>query len=320
MTKSLVGSVVEKKISEINPDPNQPRKEFDKEQLLALADNIKSNGIINPIEIDEHDVIVTGERRWRAAKIAGLFKIPCRVVSVEGEERFLRQVSENMHQGSMSVWDTARALQRLCDMEKDHSSTRDHGIRKVAYKLGKSVSYVGEMLEILKEPKDVQEALQSKKISHSFLREIRRAPFEYQPKIKARLLKGDFEKIGIHGVRTLAQALHNVPEHSKKLMAIDFVSMSHEDLRRNILKIVPEYSETPLADKFKESVEGYRNIIKACQISTKALEDNPVDGIPKFRRLQAVTQVVILQKKLETWMSKVPKTVKANAEPIEGKV
>jgi len=75
-----MAKIKEIEVEKIKPDPEQPRESFDKEKLKELAQTFKTQGIIQPIEIDENYQIITGERRWRAAKLAGLKKIPCKIV------------------------------------------------------------------------------------------------------------------------------------------------------------------------------------------------------------------------------------------------
>jgi ParB family chromosome partitioning protein len=105
--------IVEKKINEIIPDKNQPRKNIDQEKLEEMTRSMITEGLINPIEIDENNVIVTGEMRWRACMAAGQEVIKCRVVKVAGRDRYKRQVIENIHNNTMNSWDTAKALEYL---------------------------------------------------------------------------------------------------------------------------------------------------------------------------------------------------------------
>src|SRR3990167_1010759 len=100
-------------IDKIKPDPDQPRKVFDEEAIKEMAISIKNEGIINDIEVDENFLIVTGERRWRAAKIAGLEEVPVKIIKITGKERFIRQVQENIHQNTMTPLDTAEALEQI---------------------------------------------------------------------------------------------------------------------------------------------------------------------------------------------------------------
>ena len=74
-------------IDKIRPDKNQPRKSFDEDALKGMAVSIKNEGVINAIEIDEKFIIITGEQRWRAAKIAGLKEVPVKIIENITEER-----------------------------------------------------------------------------------------------------------------------------------------------------------------------------------------------------------------------------------------
>lgn len=96
-------------IGRLKPDPKQPRKHRSQDYLERLADNIRKIGVINPIETTPQGMIVTGESRWRAAKLAGLKTVPVRILDdVSLEDVTLRQMSENLLRQEMSAVDTAR--------------------------------------------------------------------------------------------------------------------------------------------------------------------------------------------------------------------
>ncbi len=84
-------------LSKIKPDKNQPRQTIDEEHIKEISQSIVTEGVINAIEIDENNVIITGEQRWRAAKLAGLKEVPCKILKITPELRFRRQVIENLH-------------------------------------------------------------------------------------------------------------------------------------------------------------------------------------------------------------------------------
>ena len=100
-------------VDDITPDPNQPRKHFNQKELESLAHTMETQDIINPIEVDDDNVLVTGERRWRAAKIAGKKKVPCIRWAGTLEERFERQVVENLHHDKLTEQDRDAALVKL---------------------------------------------------------------------------------------------------------------------------------------------------------------------------------------------------------------
>ena len=106
-----VGEVFLIDINKIKPDKDQPRKTFNEETLRELAQTYKSQGITQPIEIDEKFVIITGERRFRAAKLAGLKKIPCRIIKGLTEEQKLeRRLIENIHHEPLTDLEKAEAI------------------------------------------------------------------------------------------------------------------------------------------------------------------------------------------------------------------
>ena len=100
-------------IDKIRADPDQPRTEFSDEDIASTAFTIESQGIINPIEVDEHGMIVTGEIRFRAAQMAGLKQVPVVVWRNGTHKRFERQVVENMHQHQLSDRDRENAIVKL---------------------------------------------------------------------------------------------------------------------------------------------------------------------------------------------------------------
>lgn len=100
-------------VDKISPDPNQPRKNFDPDDISATSLTIEAQGIINPIEIDENYMIVTGEIRWKAAKQADLKEIPCIFWEDGTHKRFERQVVENLHHHKLSDEEREEAIVKL---------------------------------------------------------------------------------------------------------------------------------------------------------------------------------------------------------------
>ena len=159
--------VVNLPIGEVHPDPRQVRSDFvadvlsaeDQEDLEGLARNIAAIGIHNPIHVrpdaEGGYVIISGERRWRAAGIAGLETVPCLVAS-EGEldagRNTLTQLSENLQRSNLRLLDVAHALKRCLD-------ETGLGQAELAKELGKSKSWVSKYLALLKADGPFREAL-----------------------------------------------------------------------------------------------------------------------------------------------------------------
>lgn len=142
-------------VDEIDPNPTQPRSAFEEEGLRDLAASIAEYGILNPLNVRLHYgryELVAGERRLRAAKLAGLKAVPCTVLDVDMEGSSLLALVENIQREDLDFIEEARGianLMRLFDMSQD----------EVAKKLGKSQSAVANKLRLLKLPGDVLSAL-----------------------------------------------------------------------------------------------------------------------------------------------------------------
>lgn len=159
------------KISDIEPRADQPRKQFDREALEALADSISNYGVIQPIIVHENTAypgkyeIIAGERRWRAAKMAGLSEIPAVVLT--GDELRLAQISliENLQREDLNPVEEASAYLDLIDK---FGLTQD----SVAKQVGKSRSAVTNTLRLLDLPDEVLELVKSGELSAGHARAL----------------------------------------------------------------------------------------------------------------------------------------------------
>ncbi len=106
-------------ISKVEPGEHQPRESFDGEKLEALADSIRSHGVIQPITVrrleGDHYQIIAGERRWRAARMAGISEIPARIVDVDDREAMALALVENLQREDLNPVEQARGLRRLLE-------------------------------------------------------------------------------------------------------------------------------------------------------------------------------------------------------------
>ena len=144
------------KISEITADPDQPRRFFDQTSLNELAASVKEHGIIQPIVVTSGDdgyVIVAGERRFRAAQLAGLDKLPALVRTLSGQHRLEISLIENLQRRDLNVLETATAYLKLRDQ---FNLTLDEIGKRVG---GKSVSAISNTLRLLRLPDSVKTAL-----------------------------------------------------------------------------------------------------------------------------------------------------------------
>jgi ParB family chromosome partitioning protein len=155
-------------ISDIKPGKQQPRTEFDQKLLKELADSIKEHGILQPLIVRNDGgtyYIVAGERRWRAAQIAGLTHVPAIVRSLQELQELEMALVENVQREDLSPLDQAMSIHRLIHQ---FNLTQD----TVAKRLGKAVPTVGNIVRLLNLPKEAQEALRDGLISEGHARAV----------------------------------------------------------------------------------------------------------------------------------------------------
>lgn len=150
------GRVMDISIDEISPNPWQPRRDFDEESLNALASSIRENGLIQPVVVrkkkDGTYELAAGERRWRAAKIAGLTVIPA--ISKEYDDRSMAEMAlvENLQRKDLNPVDEGMAYRKLMD---EYGLTQEN----ISQKVGKSRPYVANMVRLLDLPEEVKDFL-----------------------------------------------------------------------------------------------------------------------------------------------------------------
>jgi len=150
-------------VSEIIPNPTQPRTQFDEEALDELADSIRTLGVIQPITVRKRNsegkyVIISGERRWRAAQRADLERLPAYVREVDDENLHAMALVENIQRQDLNAIEIALGMQRLID---ECHLTQD----ALSEKVGKKRSTVSNYMRLLKLPDQVQLALKEGLIS-----------------------------------------------------------------------------------------------------------------------------------------------------------
>jgi len=156
-------------IAQIEPNPNQPRREFDQEALQELANSIHELGIIQPITLRKIEgqkyQIIAGERRWRASQLAGLTKIPAYIVSVEDQNAMEMALVENIQREDLNAIEIALAYQHLAD-------TSGMTQTKISERVGKSRAAVTNYMRLLKLPAQVQIALKNHEIEMGHARAL----------------------------------------------------------------------------------------------------------------------------------------------------
>ena len=167
------GHVTKVRLKEISPNPHQPRKEFAREALEELAASIKQKGVLQPVLLrparaGEGYELVAGERRYRAAQLAGLRTIPAIVYQIESDEEMLElALIENVQREDLNAIDTAGAYRQLSD---EIGLTQE----EIAERVGKSRTSVANTLRLLGLPQNVQEFVRTGQLSEGHARARRR--------------------------------------------------------------------------------------------------------------------------------------------------
>lgn len=156
------------KVTEVKPNEAQPRKHFDQQALDELAQSIKRYGVLQPLVVSKHGsgyMIIAGERRWRAAQIAGLEKVPAIVRSSEELEQLEIALIENVQRVDLSPLEQALSIERL--HEQFSMSYGD-----IAKRLGKASTTVNNIVRLLQLPKKAKDALRDNRITEGHARAI----------------------------------------------------------------------------------------------------------------------------------------------------
>jgi ParB family chromosome partitioning protein len=163
------GNEIFVRLDKIRPNPGQPRRSFDKTELEELAASIKQHGIIQPVIAEKDDsgnfVIIAGERRCRAAALAGLSEVPVILRSYSDQKRLEVALIENLHRSDLNPMEEAAAYKQLMDSA---SLSQDEAAERV----GKNRSTVANSLRLLRLPSRMKEALEQNLLSAGHARAI----------------------------------------------------------------------------------------------------------------------------------------------------
>lgn len=178
---------------DIQPNPEQPRRDFDQVALNELAASIKNYGILQPLIVSpaatgvkgDKYTLIAGERRWRAAQIAGLDKVPVIVRQEKELEQLEIALIENVQRVDLSPFEQAVSIAKL------HTQFNIH-YTEIARRLGKAPTTINNIVRLLQLPPEAIEALQQNKISEGHARAI--LSLKADPKQQAELLKNILEK------------------------------------------------------------------------------------------------------------------------------
>ncbi|EKR73181.1 ParB/RepB/Spo0J family partition protein [Leptospira noguchii] len=156
------------RISEIRPNPGQPRKTFSEESLKELSETIKAHGVIQPIVVKELDSgyeIISGERRYRACKLAGFIKIPAIVKNVSENQSMEMAIIENIQREDLNPIEEAIAYKTL-------SEKLNLKITDISARVGKNRSTISNLIRLLQLPDSVQDLIKNGRISEGHARPL----------------------------------------------------------------------------------------------------------------------------------------------------
>ncbi len=218
------GAVVELPVGEIDPNRNQPRKKFDDDALLALAESIKHNGVISPILVARSGArytIIAGERRWRATRIAGLETIPAIVREWDDVKRQEAALVENIQRENLNPIEEAQGIYALMN---ECALTQE----AVAERLGRSRPAIANLLRLLGLPKRIQAAVIDGSLSAGHARVLAGIDNrEQQANLFAKTLQFGWS------VRQLEAAAKNAPE-KKEMKKPDPLPVEYEELTERL--------------------------------------------------------------------------------------
>ena len=145
----------------IEPNPLQPRRVFQHDRIEELAQSIRANGIIQPLVVRRHAEryqLVAGERRWRAAKVAGVARVPVVIQEVPDDKLLEITLIENIQREDLNAIETAQAFDRLCrELQLSHE--------EVGRRTGKDRSTIANLIRLLQLPPDIQQLIAERRLS-----------------------------------------------------------------------------------------------------------------------------------------------------------
>ena len=228
-------------ITDIQKNPYQPRKEFDREKLDELAQSIKENGVIQPIIVRQSPVIgyeiLAGERRYRASLLAGLKSIPAVIKQLSDQEMMVQSIIENLQRENLNPIEEARAYESLVEKGFTHA--------EIADKMGKSRPYISNSIRLLSLPEQILSEVENGKLSQAHARSLVGLNKEQQDYFFQRIIEEDISVRKLEALLTEKKQkklqkndhfIQNEEEQLKKLLGLDVeIKLSKKDSGKIII-------------------------------------------------------------------------------------
>lgn len=252
------GGIVTLKINDIEPNKEQPRKEFDPDQLNMLAGSITKHGVIQPLTVREKNgayQIVAGERRWRAAKIAGLSEVPVRIMELTDSETAQIALIENLQREDLNPIEEANGYKILSEK---------YGLKQeeIASSVGKARSSITNTMRLLDLPEEVKELTRQGMLSQGHCKAL----LSLQDEVKQLELahKTASEQLSVRQLESLCRAASAAPKKTLPKQVPAFFTeaeISLKNLTGQPVKITPKKNKITLEITCKNEDE-LRDLLK----------------------------------------------------------
>ena len=217
-------------LHKVEPNPNQPRRDFDPEELQSLADSIATHGVVQPLTVRQTDSgyyqIIAGERRWRAARIAELREIPAIIIEADDKKVMELALIENLQRQDLNPVEEAMGYQTLM---ADYGLTQEEAANRV----GKSRPAVANMLRLLTLCPDVLEMVRQGKLSAGHARAVASLKTEKLQKEAAQKISA--LGLSVRQAELLCKNLQKEPAPKKEVtLAVDYVAECEKKLSKHL--------------------------------------------------------------------------------------
>ena len=217
-------------IYKVEPNPGQPRQDFDEEELQSLADSIATHGVVQPLTVRQmssgYYQIIAGERRWRAARIAGLKDIPAVIIEADDKKTMELALIENLQRQDLNPIEEALGYQTLM---QEYGLTQDETAKQV----GKSRPAVANALRLLALCPDVLEQVRSGKLSAGHARAVLSLKTEKQQKDAAQKIIA--LGLSVRQAELLCKNLSKEPAPKKEVtLAVDYIAECEKSLSKHL--------------------------------------------------------------------------------------
>lgn len=218
-------------LQKAEPNPDQPRKVFDPEELQNLADSIAEHGLIQPLTVREMDggyyQIIAGERRWRAARMSGLQEIPVLIVEADDEKAAKLALIENLQRQDLNPMEEAMGYRRLMD---EYGLTQEEAAQAVT----KSRSAVANTLRLLTLPESIQEMVADGRITPGHARAVMTLSGEKQQAAAAQKIAALQLSVRQAEIMCKSMARVDAPKPPRPAIRVDYIAECEKQLSRKL--------------------------------------------------------------------------------------